>query len=278
MWFHPLIVMGFFGGVFGAGLAYASKKFSVKTDARVADVLDALPGVNCGACGYPGCAGYAEAVVSGKAAPTLCAPGGTETAEKICAVLGVTCEASEPKTAFVLCQGAPTAKQDARYDGVASCALAALVGEGPGACKYACLMMGDCYRVCPFGAITWQPGSLPVIDESMCTACRKCIAACPKEVMALRYRSKRVLVLCHSQDKGAVARKKCATACIACTKCVQVCPVKAIHMDGNVAVLDTGLCTLCGACVSACPTGAIRDTRPVAAAATAPVAAAGPAQ
>ena len=262
MWFHPLVVMGFFGGLFGAGLAYASKKFAVQTDARVAAVLDALPGVNCGACGYPGCAGYAEAVASGKAAPSLCAPGGAETTEKICAILGITCDAAEPKTAYVLCQGAPHAQQEALYDGVTSCALAALVGEGPGACKYACLMMGDCQRVCPFDAITWQPGTIPVIDETKCTACRKCIAVCPKEVITLRYRSKRVLILCHSQDKGAVARKKCATACIACTKCVQTCPVKAIRMEGNLAVIDTGVCTLCGACVKVCPTGAIRDLRP----------------
>ncbi|MCX7847164.1 MAG: RnfABCDGE type electron transport complex subunit B [bacterium] len=262
MWFHPLIVMSLFGGLFGAGLAYASRKFAVKTDPRVAAVLEALPGVNCGACGYPGCAGYAEAVVSGKAAPSLCAPGGAEVTEAVCAILGVTYEATEPRVAYVMCQGAPHAQQEAQYDGVASCALAALVSEGPSACKYACVMMGDCYHACPFGAISWQTGSVPVIDEAKCTACRKCIAICPKEVIALRYRSKRVLILCHSQDKGAVARKKCAVACIACTKCVQTCPVHAIRMDGNLAVLDTGVCTQCGACVKVCPTGAIRDLRP----------------
>lgn len=269
MWIHPLMVMGFFGGLFGAGLAYASKKFAVKIDPRVAEVLEALPGANCGACGYPGCSGYAEAVVSGRAAPSLCAPGGPETAEKVCAILGLTCEVAEPKVAYILCQGAPKAQQEATYDGVQSCALAALVSEGPSACKYACLMMGDCYRVCPFDAIRWQPGTIPVIDETKCTACRKCIAVCPKEVITLRYRSKRVLILCHSQDKGAVARKKCAVACIACTKCAQACPVQAIRMEGNLAVLDTGVCTLCGACVKVCPTAAIQDLRPIEAAAPA---------
>ena len=79
MWLYPLLSMGLFGLIFGAGLAFASKKFAVKTDPRVQEVLEALPGANCGACGFPGCAGYAAAVVSGDAAPNLCSPGGAET-------------------------------------------------------------------------------------------------------------------------------------------------------------------------------------------------------
>ena len=74
---------------FGAGLAYASKKFAVETDPRVTAVLGALPGANCGGCGYPGCAGYADAVVSGVAAPNLCTPGGPDAARKIGEILGI---------------------------------------------------------------------------------------------------------------------------------------------------------------------------------------------
>ncbi len=262
MWLYPLISMGLFGLLFGAGLAYASRKFAVKTDPRVEALLDALPGGNCGACGFPGCAGYAAAVVSGEAEPNLCSPGGPETAQSIGAILGLEVTAAEPKTAFIRCQGAHDAVRDAVYTGVQSCALAALIGEGPIACKYACLMMGDCFDACPFGAIEWEPGHIPVILEEKCTACGKCISACPKGIMGLRPIKEGVLVLCSSRDKGGVARKKCKVACIACTKCVKACPVDAISIESNVAVIDTEKCILCGKCVSECPTGAIWDGRP----------------
>jgi Na+-translocating ferredoxin:NAD+ oxidoreductase RNF subunit RnfB len=262
MWLFPLISMGLFGAAFGAGLAYASRKFAVKIDPRVAKVLEALPGINCGACGFPGCAGYAEAVVAGNAAPNMCAPGGKETTDAVCAVLGVTVEEKEREVALIRCQGAPTAVRESEYTGVQTCALAALVSGGPLKCKYACLMMGDCVNACPFDAITWEPGQVPVINEEKCTACRKCISACPRALITLRGETKRVQILCRSQDKGAVARKNCSVACIACTKCVQTCPVDAISMEGNVAVVDSEKCILCGKCVEVCPTNAIADWRP----------------
>ena len=55
--------MGVLGIAFGLGLAVAAKRFHVDADPRIEEVYEALPGVDCGACGYPGCAGYAEAVV-----------------------------------------------------------------------------------------------------------------------------------------------------------------------------------------------------------------------
>ena len=71
----PVVLgLGGLGVVFGVVLAVASQRLSVKVDPRVKDVLEILPGINCGACGQPGCEGYAEAVVAGKAALTLCAP------------------------------------------------------------------------------------------------------------------------------------------------------------------------------------------------------------
>jgi RnfABCDGE-type electron transport complex B subunit len=262
MWLYPLLSMGLFGILFGAGLAFASKKFAVKTDPRVLEVLDALPGANCGACGFAGCAGYAGAVVSGDAAPNLCSPGGPETTQNICEVLGVEVETSERTVAMIRCQGAKEAVKDAEYQGARTCALATMIAQGPIACKNACLMLGDCFAACPFGAIEWKAGQLPHIIEEKCTACRKCITACPKALIALRPVSKRVQIMCRSQDKGGVAKKKCQVACIGCQKCIKACPVDAISMDGNVALVDSEKCILCGKCVSECPTGAIWDGRP----------------
>ena len=254
--------MGILGVAFGAGLAYASKKFAVQIDPKVEALTDALPGANCGACGFPGCSGYALAIAAGEADPSLCSPGGAETAQEIGEIIGLDVTVAEPKTAFIRCAGAEKAVRNSVYAGVQTCALAAMIDRGPVACKYACLMMGDCLDVCKFDAIKWEPGHIPVIIEEKCTACGKCVDICSKDVICLRPKSKRVLILCSSEDKGAVARKHCKTACIACTKCVKVCPVDAIKMENNVAVLDTEKCVLCGKCIDECPTGVIWDGRP----------------
>jgi electron transport complex protein RnfB len=262
MWLYPLLSMGLFGLIFGAGLAFASKKFAVKTDPRVQEVLEALPGANCGACGYPGCAGYAAAVVSGDAAPNLCSPGGVETTHSICEVLGLEVQTAERNIALIRCQGAKDAVKDAIYQGAQTCVLANMITQGSIACKNACLMLGDCYFACPFDAIEYTPGEIPKIIEEKCTGCRKCVSSCPKALISIRPESKRVQIMCCSQDKGGVARKKCKVACIGCQKCIKACPVDAISMDGNVALVDSEKCVLCGKCVDECPTGAIWDGRP----------------
>ena len=74
----PILTMSIMGLLFGLGLAYASKIFNVETDPKIDMILHALPGSNCGACGMAGCASLAEAIASGKAEVTTCAPGGQE--------------------------------------------------------------------------------------------------------------------------------------------------------------------------------------------------------
>jgi len=72
---NSILVLGILGFGSGAFLAFAAKKFEVKEDPRIKEVLSALPGVNCGACGYPGCEGFAKAIVKGEAKPDGCLPG-----------------------------------------------------------------------------------------------------------------------------------------------------------------------------------------------------------
>ena len=60
-----VLVLAGLGAIFGFGLAFAAKIFYVKEDTRVTDITAILPNANCGACGFPGCQGYANAIVKG---------------------------------------------------------------------------------------------------------------------------------------------------------------------------------------------------------------------
>ncbi len=75
-----LMVMGIIIGVL---LGIASEVFHVEVDPKIQAIDDALPGLNCGACGFPGCAGYAKAVVEDNANYGLCTPGGSEITDSI---------------------------------------------------------------------------------------------------------------------------------------------------------------------------------------------------
>ncbi|UKI50634.1 MAG: RnfABCDGE type electron transport complex subunit B [Clostridium sp.] len=75
-----ILVLAGLGLLFGLGLAIASKVFYVKEDTRITDIAKMLPNYNCGSCGFPGCAGFAEAIVKGEATMlSQCKPGKPET-------------------------------------------------------------------------------------------------------------------------------------------------------------------------------------------------------
>ena len=86
---YAVAVLGVLGALWGAILAFASKVFAVEVDPREEAVLGCLAGANCGGCGYPGCSGYAAAIVAGEAPIDKCGPGGPEAAAKIGEIMGV---------------------------------------------------------------------------------------------------------------------------------------------------------------------------------------------
>ncbi|NCA96312.1 MAG: electron transporter RnfB [Methanomicrobia archaeon] len=84
-------VMLVLGGLLGFMLAVADKYLEVKVDERVSQVTAMLPGINCGTCGYPGCAGMAEGIVKGEVKKvSQCRPSKPEAREKIKAYLDAT--------------------------------------------------------------------------------------------------------------------------------------------------------------------------------------------
>ncbi len=252
------LVIGGLGAIFGIGLSYASKVFAIEVDERVNLIREALPGANCGACGFPGCDGFADAVASGKAEVNGCPVGGNPVAEQLAAIMGVESEGVKRTSARVLCNGrCSVSKEKYAYEGIDDCFAAAQLFNGHKACSYGCLGHGNCEKVCPFGAITVTGGVARVIEDR-CRACEKCISACPKGLIEMIAKDKKYSVLCRSKDKGAVTKKNCEVGCIGCLRCVKACKYQAISMEGTLAKIEYDKCTNCGECTLVCPTLTIR--------------------
>lgn len=254
-----LVSMGAMGVLFGAGLAWASRKFAVESDSRIDEIEAALPGANCGACGYPGCRAFAESVVGGGAPVNGCPVGGTAVATQVAKIMGVEPEDSgERLVARVHCGGGHAqAKQRADYVGIDDCRAAIIVGGGAKGCEYGCLGLASCVRACPFDAMVMGDNGLPIVDKDRCTACGRCVVACPRDLITLVPCSKEVHVLCRSFDRGREVRDNCQVGCIGCKACERVCEYDAIHVTDFLAAIDYAKCTNCGACAAKCPTKAI---------------------
>ncbi len=186
----------FMGGVGAASallLGIASRVFYVKEDPRVAEVEEALPGANCGGCGFAGCHACAEAMVAGKVAPTACVAGGPETAAKVADILGLTVVAKEPEVAKQDCCGGARALPRYSYEGIEDCRAAALLFGGTKLCEHGCIGFGSCIKACPFDAIEMGPDGLPVFDPLKCRGCGACVEVCPKDLISLSSSTESIL-------------------------------------------------------------------------------------
>ncbi|MCL1920040.1 MAG: 4Fe-4S binding protein [Kiritimatiellaeota bacterium] len=234
----PTLCVGGCGLASAVALGIADKFLSVPEDPRVQAVLAALPGANCGGCGFAGCADYASAIVLHGAEASLCAPAGSAGAAAIAQVMGqAPGAAAERKVALVLCCGDETeAVRRAHYNGITDCAAAHATAGGDKACAYGCLGYGSCARVCPVNAVRVEKG-IAAIDKEACIACGKCVKVCPRKLVKLVPASAQIHVLCSSKDKGPAVKKVCGTGCIGCHMCAKKAG-DAIVMDGSLAVVD----------------------------------------
>lgn len=232
----PILTMTMLGFLFSSGLVLAYKRLRVEEDPRVEKVSEALPQANCGACGFSGCRAFAEAVVKGKAEANGCPVGGSGVAQEVAAILGIKAGEVIQKVARLHCRGTQqAAKERGTYLGITTCHASHLLG-GNKQCSYGCLGYGDCVQACLFDAMLMGKEGLPVVDENKCTACGKCVDACPRNLLELHPLSQNVIVFCRSEDRGPTARKVCKNACIACGICARACP-DAIAMENNLAVI-----------------------------------------
>lgn len=249
-----VLTLGLLGVAYSILLAYSSKRFAVTVDPRVEQVLGALPGSNCGACGYAGCLGLAEAVAAGKAEANGCVAGGNAVAARVAELMGVSLNPQTELVAFVACRaGRAQARKLYLYEGVDNCQAANLLFGGDKLCSYGCLGLGSCVRACPFDAIHVNAEGLAVVDRVKCRSCKKCVAACPRKLIAMVPKRQEVLVACANRDRGRRAKEVCDIACTACKICEKNCPEHCIPVTDNLSVIDYAKCTQCGTCVEKCP-------------------------
>lgn len=254
-----LITLGFscaLAFILGTLLGLFRELFRVEKDPLIDAVRGALPGANCGGCGYPGCDGYAEAVASKVAKPNMCTAGGKATAEAVAALVGSNEKAVDLVTVR-LCQGKrDLAPNKGEYFGVPNCRAAKLSLGSTKQCAWGCLGFGDCVSVCRFDALKMGPDGLPIVDYSKCTGCGMCKEECPQRLFTVLPRDQKgAIPLCSNRNPvKANVLKNCKIGCIKCEACVRACQQLAITMQNGIPVVDYTKCTSCNACVEKCPT------------------------
>ncbi len=205
-----VLLMGGLGTMVGIGLAVASKIFYVWVDPRIEAVEDALPGANCGGCGFPGCSANAAAIVSGRSSPSSCVVGGPEVAAEIARIMGVKLEAREPDIARPGCRyGTQEADLKYSYDGAMDCRGAVLLSGGPKVCPIGCLGLGTCADACPFDALSMGRDNLPVVNQERCTGCGTCERVCPKNIITLSSYSRRIQHELTTDECSAPCQRAC---------------------------------------------------------------------
>ena len=264
---NAVLVLGSIAFVASLVLYVCSRKFYVKEDSRVGSVTELLPLANCGGCGYPGCSGFASAVVSaadsGSIEGLFCPVGGNETMRRIGTLLNVDAGDTAPKVAVVRCGGTRDIRPSvSQYSGLRTCFAVHMCSAGETACGYGCLGCGDCVNACMFGALSIGTQScIAEVDTSKCVGCGACVKECPRNIIELRERQDTkpsVYIRCMNCDSGAVASKACGVSCIGCGKCAKECPTGAITIENGLARIDMERCDSCGKCVEVCPRNAVR--------------------
>lgn len=222
---------------FTAVLGWANRAFHVPVDPRIEACVEALPGANCGGCGFVGCREYAAAVVCDGAPVDRCTVGGQACTEALAAIMGVDPTPSLPYRPVVHC-GAHTADRLLRapYRGEPACAAANLV-TGVQGCTYGCLGFGDCQRACLFDAIHVIDG-LATVDYTRCVGCGACARACPRNIITMApFKAERILaVACSNKDSGRDVQRVCKVGCIGCKACQRTCSL--FTVEDNLPSID----------------------------------------
>ncbi len=235
-----ILGLGITGFIFSIILVILDKKLKIDIDPLIEKVTEILPGINCGACGFPGCSNYAKEVVEKKDLFNGCLPGGKEVNDQISSLLGLSTVETLPKKAIILCSGSKDkAKISTVYKGIHTCQAVNLTSGGPD-CKYGCIGEGDCEKVCPVKAISIVNG-LCVIDHNLCIGCGKCVKTCPRKILKLvdtNQVSCVFVVSCNNPSDMKETKAVCSVGCIGCSLCTKIIKDSPFVINGKLASFD----------------------------------------
>ena len=256
-----VLILGGLGVVFGLGLMYCSKAFSVERDPKIDDVFALLAGINCGGCGYPGCDQFAEALVRGETTVDLCRPTFARKKEEINVILGTKSEDMEETVAAVLCCGGNDSKDKFAYKGYGNCRSVQMLAQGSKICPVGCMGLKDCSVACNYHAVdVCTEKKYSVVNRNRCTSCGACVSACPKKLIVRIPKKAEYYVACNNHAAAKDLRSYCTVGCIGCGRCGKACKYDAIKTVDRLAVIDYKKCTNCGECFKVCPTKVIKKT------------------
>ncbi len=157
--FVAVISLTLLGSALGLFLGVASRRLEVEGNPLVAEIQAILPGSQCGQCGFPGCAGAAQALADRAAPITLCPPGGRAVVQALAAKLGIEANLSDVEE-----QGPMIAEVKEEI----------------------CIGCTRCFKVCPTDAIMGAAQQIHAVFREACTACGKCVEVCPTESVSLQ--------------------------------------------------------------------------------------------
>ncbi len=218
-------------------LGWANKKFYVEVDPRVESIIEALPGANCGGCGFVGCSEYAVAIVATDAPVNKCPVGGENCAKELADIMGVELGESLPFRPVIHC-GARLKDRLGRttYRGEPKCSAVNLVAGVQG-CTYGCLGFGDCSQACDYDALHVVDG-LATVDYDKCIGCGACAKVCPRNIITITpFKSERIVaVTCANKDKGKDVMSVCEVGCIGCGACSRISDI--ITIEENISIIN----------------------------------------
>ena len=230
----------------------------MKTDERLPKLVDALPGANCGGCGFAGCQAYAQAVLDGRASVGQCGVGGAASAERMAQILrGRGRRAGAPGR-----HGEMPRQNHLQRAAMRHRTIAAARCSWPETATSACPTAASVSEPASRSALLARSPSWTAWRGSTRKMHRLCAVrrGLPAQGDRSVSRNADIVVACSNRERGARTREVCGIGCIGCHLCERLCEFDAIHVVENLAVIDYERCVSCGQCAAVCPRRLISDS------------------